>query len=332
MKSDTWDVNELIEIFKEELEARTKSGFVVGSGSVVEKPWLTPKIPCDLITAAALFLSERGQANCYFCNHLGHRSFNCTSVTDPEKRKEILKKKGRCFVCLRRSHVSNCCPSEYKCKKCLGRHHISVCSGGFQLPQDVTQNATQATANVSNPRSGKTMQVRLVFDSGSQRSYIANSLRSSLVLLCLRYENLVIKTFGAGSDQPKRCDVVQLCVSKAVGGLNLYVDAYDVPSICAPLSQQKIESAQASYEHFSSLELANSSTGGDGMPIDILIGSDFYWQFMTGEIRFGMYGGPVAINTHMGWVLSGPVYELRQMLVDSSTHLSHTHVLRLDTE
>lgn len=75
---------------------------------------------------------------------------------------------------------------------------------------------------------------------------------------------------------------MQLCVSKAEGGLNLYVDAYDVPSICAPLSQQKIELAQASYEHLSSLELADSSTGGDGMPIDILIGSDFYWQFMTG--------------------------------------------------
>ena len=364
MKSDTWDVNELIEAFKEELEAREKSRFVGGSGNVVEKPWLKPKIPRDPITAAVLSLSERGQANCYFCNHPGHRSFNCTSATDPEKRKEILKKKGRCFVCLRRGHVSNCCPSEYKCKKCLGRHHISVCSGGFQLPQNVTQSATQgnaieqpnvtepgsgatatlhvggmnsvllqtATANVSNPRSGKSVQARLVFDSGSQRPYITNSLRSSLELPSLRYENLVIKTFGADSDQPKRCDVVQLCVSKAGGGLNLYVDAYDVPSICAPLSQQKIELVEASYEHLSFLELADRSTGGDGMLIDIVIGSDFYWQFMTGETRFGMYGGPVAINTHLGWVLSGPVYESRQMLVESSTHLSHTHVLRLDTE
>ena len=164
-----------------------------------------------------------------------------------------------------------------------------------------------ATANVSNPRSGKTVQARLVFDSGSQRSYITNSLRSSLELPSLRYENLVIKTFRAGSGQPKRCDVVQLCVSKAGGGLNLHVDAYDVPSICAPLSQQKIELAQASYEDLSFLELANSSTGGDGMPIDILIGSNFYWQFMVGETRFGMYGGPVVINKHLGWVLSGPV-------------------------
>ena len=141
MKSDTWDVNELIEAFKEELEAREKSRFVGGSGNVVEKPWLKPKIPRDPITAAALFLPERGQANCYFCNHPGHRLFNCTSVTDPEKRKEILKKKGRCFVCMRRGHVSNRCLSEYKCKKWFGRHHISVCSGGFHLPQDAKRHA-----------------------------------------------------------------------------------------------------------------------------------------------------------------------------------------------
>ena len=102
MKSDTWDVNELIGAFKEELEAREKSRFVGGSGNVVEKPWLKPKIPRDPITAAALFLPERGQANCYFCNHPGHSLFNCTSVTDPEKRKVILKKKGRCFVCVKK--------------------------------------------------------------------------------------------------------------------------------------------------------------------------------------------------------------------------------------
>ena len=64
MKSDTWDVNKLIEAFKEELEAHEKSGFLGGSKNVVEKPCLKPKIPHDLITSAALFLSERGQANC----------------------------------------------------------------------------------------------------------------------------------------------------------------------------------------------------------------------------------------------------------------------------
>lgn len=58
----------------------------------------------------------------------------------------------------------------------------------------------------------------------------------------------------------------------------MYVEGYSAPTICAPLAQQKIEFVKSSYEHLSSLEIADSSMGGAEMPIDILIGSDFYWQ------------------------------------------------------
>lgn len=37
---------------------------------------------------------------------------------------------------------------------------------------------------------------------------VSNSLRNALELPSLLSENLVIKTFGGDSDQPKRCDVV----------------------------------------------------------------------------------------------------------------------------
>ena len=68
------------------------------------------------------------------------------------------------------------------------------------------------------------------------------------------------------------------------------------------------------------------------MPVDILIGSDLYWNFMTGETRTGMNGGPVTIKTHLGWVLSGPVNEAKETPTDSSVFLNNIHMLRLDTE
>ena len=40
--------------------------------------------------------------------------------------------------------------------------------------------------------------------------------------------------------------------------------------------------------------------------IDILIGSDQYWQLVTGEVVKSK-SGPTAMNTKLGWVLSGPV-------------------------
>ena len=98
MKSDTWDIIQLMTAFKEELEAREKSKFVGGNINIVEKPWLKSKKVYDSSTAAALHVTERVQTNYYFCNHHGLKSFNCILVTGPERRREILKRKGRCFV------------------------------------------------------------------------------------------------------------------------------------------------------------------------------------------------------------------------------------------
>lgn len=134
MKSDTWDINELLDTFKEELEAREKSRFVGGSSNVVEKPLSKRNKLPEPITEAALHLSEQIKMTCFFCNHPGHKSFNCVTVSDPVKRKEILKRKGQCFMCLKRRHVASSCPLEYRCFKCCGWHHVSVCSANFQIP------------------------------------------------------------------------------------------------------------------------------------------------------------------------------------------------------
>lgn len=188
-----------------------------------------------------------------------------------------------------------------------------------------------AMAIVSDPTSKKLVQARLIFDSGSQRTYISSQLKEALDLPSLRAENLLIKKFGGDTEEPSQYDVVQFCDTRlGGGGLNLYVTGYSVPSICAPLSQQKIEFAKRSYEYLSSLELADSSMGGTEMLIDILIGSDLYWQFTTGDMQRGRHGGPVAIRTHLEWVLSGPDHQPRPPLVESSVNLTCTHMLTIE--
>ena len=53
------------------------------------------------------------------------------------------------------------------------------------------------------------------------------------------------------------------------------------------------------------LELADCSGGPtDADAIDVLIGSDFYWKFVSGEVHQGS-AGPVAIQSKFGWLLSG---------------------------
>ena len=62
-----------------------------------------------------------------------------------------------------------------------------------------------------------------------------------------------------------------------------------------------------SYAHLEGLELADEPCNS-GSSIDLLIGLDYYWNFVTGEMKRGEEG-PIAINSKLGWLLSGPISE-----------------------
>ena len=65
------------------------------------------------------------------------------------------------------------------------------------------------------------------------------------------------------------------------------------------------------------------------LDVGILIGGDHYWSLTTGQIR-RREAGPVAIETKLGWVLSGLVCH-HTAVPASSVNLSCTHVLKVAT-
>ena len=82
------------------------------------------------------------------------------------------------------------------------------------------------------------------------------------------------------------------------------IDLFIVPHICEPLSTQHIHKYLELYPHILRLDLADDPVD-ETREIDVLIGSDFYLEFVTGEVVQGEED-PVAINTTLGWMLSGP--------------------------
>ena len=62
--------------------------------------------------------------------------------------------------------------------------------------------------------------------------------------------------------------------------------------------------AQAEYEHLQNIPLADENTDNLLLKIDILIGSSYYWKFVTNEIRRGEIGS-VALASKLGYILSG---------------------------
>ena len=75
----------------------------------------------------------------------------------------------------------------------------------------------------------------------------------------------------------------------------MYIDAYVVPLICSPVTNQCIECARNNYPHLTDLPLADNSTGETSPETERLIGSDYYYSVVLGQtVRSATGQGPIA--------------------------------------
>ena len=79
-------------------------------------------------TTSGLF-GQTNKVACVYCSREGHSSSKCTSVSNHQSRKAILRRNKRCFICLLDTgHIAKNCKSTYLCRKYkTGKHHISIC-------------------------------------------------------------------------------------------------------------------------------------------------------------------------------------------------------------
>ena len=103
---------------------------------------------------------------------------------------------------------------------------------------------------------------------------------------------------------------------------SVYVEAIYVPEICSPLKNQNIEIAAGQYEDLLNLDFADCSEGEDSLKVGAQIVLDFYYSFVSGVVKKGTKG-PVAIDSCLGWMLSGPYNNLNE----TSTNVITTHAL-----
>ena len=130
-----------------------------------------------------------------------HYSASCPKVVNPAKRKEILQRKHRCLICLRVGHRVSECQTTKTCRHCNKRHHQSICDQGApnqetsitSIAHGKSENSQvsataalrkrgtvllqTATAVATNEDGTKMTKARILFDSGSYRSYVTNDLK-----------------------------------------------------------------------------------------------------------------------------------------------------------
>ena len=350
IKEGGWDLSAVMKILDREIDARERATANPGTCS-------NKKIIRSPPTAAAL-LSTDPSVHCVYCDQT-HLPSQCRNVADVKARKQILLRSGRCFVCLKKGHVSKNCRSSAKCFNCQKRHHISICvpeplsatkPNRLSQPQNVPVTSGSNSSNrasssiamyistktpvllqtarttVCGPSASTAMEnVRMILDGGSQRSYITGQLREQLALPTLQTETLMIKPFGSEGGRITTCDVVQVGV-KTKRGTYVELQLLVVPLICEPLTGQPMTCARERYSHLNGLELADSGAINDAIEISMLIGADYYWEIVTGRICRGR-SGPTAIETKLGWVLSGPVPGYNQ---EHTSVLFTAHVLQTE--
>ena len=113
LPSGEWKLEPLLKIFNTELQLREKCTLVSGTGQRKEQHFSQRdkgKYINRYQSSTAALLTENKSVQtregpwCTFCNG-NHPSSNCTIVTDISARKQILRRRGKCFKCLKTGHL-----------------------------------------------------------------------------------------------------------------------------------------------------------------------------------------------------------------------------------
>ena len=206
------------------------------------------------------------------------------------------------------------------CGYCKDMHHISLCFKLHKLNtnkeapsnknfKESDQHTKTLSALTKNNHSllqtakikaigfnGHIERINVLFDGGSQVSFITDSLCSKLGLRPNASPNLSYNSFATDKNVYTTANKTTVKLFSKNGTIILPVltinniDGY---------FQQTCTSNMG--KNLFGLNLDNANINGN---VDLLLGCDTYWSCVTGEIK-NHFPGPVAMNSIFGWLISG---------------------------
>ena len=167
-----------------------------------------------------------------------------------------------------------------------------------------------AMADISNPENRQKQSIRMLFDTGSDRTYISEALANQLNLKRGKESMINLVTFG--SERPKTHRTAETTIGIMLkGGSTMNINANVVPSITGSIIRRPIQSKSIqNWEHLWKKEnLADSlPTEKEETTVDLLIGNDYYLDFILPQ-RVEVQPGLYMLASKLGWILTGRTSE-----------------------
>ena len=174
-------------------------------------------------------------------------------------------------------------------------------SASLHLASSQTCLLKTAVATIS---AGDTyVESHILFDEGSQRSFLAKGLADCLHIQPHDSVELSLSTFGTDTSRPRKFDVATINLH-TISGHSIPLTVLIVPTIVAPIHTVDQKSI-SDLPYLNGLRLAHPISSEGQFSITLLIGADQYWKIVEDHVIRG--NGPTAVGSKLGYLLSGPL-------------------------
>ena len=160
--------------------------------------------------------------------------------------------------------------------------------------------------------------VTVLIDTGSDRSYISESLIRRLEPEWVEAQNVSYAPFGsrkAGKSEWRNIYQVHL-MGNCGSSHSLFVT--EVPNICVPIYRRSVP--EQILQSLGDLEFAEGTLEEAEVTPDILIGLDSYWKFIKPKMVASSPGGLFAQDSVFGWILFGAVPAQDGLIASAVSH------------
>jgi hypothetical protein len=326
-------INELLAFLEEEVEILEEVDHTPDRATSQRGPPNPPasafEPPATVSALAATSQPSAKNRNCTVCNRERHSIASCPvfAALDPDAREAAVRQGNMCFNCLGPHRVS-ACTSTYRCRTCRARHHTSICraveasrpavdaaAAPWQheppppppLPPvpvvrhvaaaaDPAVYSMTAVAHLVDPR-GATWRVRVLFDTGSDLSYVRASVADALDLPVTGRSVFACTGFQEVREEARTYLLVAARLQSRFSGETVDLHLWRAEKLCAPLSARAVPVAPTDL----SAPLADDFGAG---AIDIIVGTADYNSLVSTE-QLTLTTKLRAISTVFGWVIHG---------------------------